>query len=87
MHPSIVRIKNTVKNPQEFSFENIDQKFIEKVIIDLDPKTSAPQNDIPAKMLKLSADFVSPFISKVFSENIENANFPNDLKLADIISV
>ena len=31
MHPSIVRIKNSVKNSKEFPFEIIDKKFIEKV--------------------------------------------------------
>ena len=46
-----------------------------------------PQNDIPVKILKFNANFVSPFISNVFNESIENDNFPDDLKLADITPV
>ena len=30
MHPSIARIKNTVKKLKEFPFENIEKEFIEK---------------------------------------------------------
>ena len=36
---------------------------------------------IPVKITKLNNDFVSPFISKVFNESIENASFPDNLKL------
>ena len=76
MHSSIATIKNTVKIPKEYSFENIDQKLIEKVIKDLNPKKSAPQNDIPVKIRKLNAGFVSPFMIKIFNESIEHDNFP-----------
>lgn len=76
MHSSIARIKNTVKIPKEYSFENIDKEFIEKVIKNLNSKKSGPQNDIPVKILKLNADFVSPFIIKIFNESIEHDNFP-----------
>ena len=67
--------------------ENIDKEFIEKVIKDLDPKLSAPQNDIPAKMLKPNADFVSPFISRVFNESTKNINFPDHPRPSDLILV
>ena len=83
MHPRIARIKNTVKIPKEYSFKNIDKEFIEKVIKNLNPKKSVPQNDIPVKILKLNADLGSPFIIKIFNESIEHGNFPDDLKLAD----
>ena len=35
MHPSLVEIKITVKNPKELFFENLDKKFVEKVIKNL----------------------------------------------------
>ena len=76
MHSSIATIKNTVKIPKEYSFENIDEKLTEKVIKDLNPKKSAPQNDIPVKIRKLNADFVSPFMIKIFNKSIEHDNFP-----------
>ena len=54
MHPSLAIA---------FSFENMKKELIEKKINDLERKKTAPQNEIPVKILKLNADFVSPFIS------------------------
>ena len=54
MHPSLAIA---------FSFENMKKELIEKIINDLERKKTAPQNEIPVKILKLNADFVSPFIS------------------------
>ena len=45
------------------------------------------QNDIPVKIFELTTNSVPPFINKIFNESIENANFPADLKLADITPI
>ena len=42
---------------------------------------------MPVKILKFNSDFVPLFISKIFNECIEAANFPDDLKLAHLIPV
>ena len=48
-------------------------------IKDLDPKESATKDDIPIKILKLNANFLSFFLSKVFNESIKYANLSDYL--------
>ena len=53
----------------------------------MDTKKSAPQDDIPIKILKLNNDIFSKYLSHIFNESIEAANFRNELKYVDIIQV
>ena len=63
-HPSILRIKQYFKNPTEFSFVPVDKDVIAKTI-------TAPQDDIPVKILKLNNDIFSQYLSQIFNENIK----------------
>ena len=53
----------------------------------MDTKKAVPQDDIPVKILKLNNDIFSQYLSQIFNESIEAANFPNELKYADITQV
>ena len=53
----------------------------------MDTKKAAPQDDVPVKMLKLNGDIFSQYLSQIFNESTEAANFPNELKYADITPV
>ena len=86
-HPSILRIKQHFKNPGKFSFVPVDKDVITKEMKNLDTKKTAPQDDIPVKILKLNNDIFSQYLSQIFNESIEAANFPNELKYADITPV
>ena len=79
-HPSILRIKQYFKNPTEFSFVPVDKDVIAKTI-------TAPQDDIPVKILKLNNDIFSQYLSQIFNGSTEAANFPNASKYADITPV
>ena len=83
-HPSILRIKQYFKNPTEFSFVPADKDIIAKEIKNLNTKKAAPQDDIPVKILKLNNDIFSQYLSQIFNESIEAANFPNELKYTDV---
>ena len=50
----------------------VGKDVIAKEIKNLDTKKVVPQDDIPVRILKLD------------NESIETANFPNELKYADI---
>ena len=78
--PSILRIKQDFKNPTEFSFVVIGKGVIAKEIKDLNTKEAAPQDDISVKILKLNNDIFCQYLSQIFNESIETANFPNELK-------
>ena len=75
--PSILRIRQYFKNPTEFSFVPVDKDVIAKTI-------TAPQDDIPVKILKLNNDIFSQYLSQIFNESIEAASFPNELKYTDV---
>ena len=85
--PSILRIRQYFKNPTEFSFVPVDKDVIAKEIKNLNTKKAAPQDDIPVKILKLNNDIFSQYLSQIFNESIEAANFPNELKYAYITPV
>ena len=86
-NPCILRIKKYFKNSSEFSFIPVDKDVIAKEIKSLDTKKAAPQDDIPFKILKLNNDIFSEYLSQIFNESIEVANFPNELKYADVTPV
>ena len=53
----------------------------------MDTKKTAPQDDIPVKILNLNNDTFSQYLSQIFNESIEAANLSNELKYADITPV
>ena len=80
-------IKQYFKNPTEFSFVPLDKDVIAKEIRNLNTKKPPPQDDTPVKILKLYNDILSQYLSQIFNESIEAANFPKELKCADITPV
>ena len=68
-------------------FVPVDKGVIAKEIKKLNTKKAAPQDDFPVKILKLNNDIFSQYLSQMFNESIEAANFPNKLKYADITQV
>ena len=60
---------------------------IAKEIKNLDTEKAVPQDDIPVKILRLKNDILSQYLSQLFKESIETANFPNELRYADITPV
>ena len=80
-------IKQHIKNPTEFSFAPVDKDVIANEIKNLNTRKAAPQDDIPVKILKLYNDIFSQYLSQIFNESIEAANFPHELKYADVTPV
>ena len=68
-------------------FVPVDKGVIAKEIKKLNTKKAAPQDDIPVKILKLNNDIFSQYLSQIFNESIEAANFPNELKYTDVTPV
>ena len=69
-HRSILKIKHYFKNPTEFSFVPADKDVITKEIKNLHTKKTVTQDNIPVKILKLSNDIFSQYLSKIFNESI-----------------
>ena len=80
-------IKQYFKSLTEFSFVPVDENVIAKEIKNLNTKRAEPQDDTPVKILKLYNDIFSQYLSQICNESIETANFPDELKYADVTPV
>ena len=85
-HPSIKRIRGTVKTNEKFSFQPVPED-LSKVIFNLDGSKPSPVGDIPADMLKSTVHMHLPFITKIINFSFENFCFPDELKLAEVSSI
>ena len=52
----------------------------------LDPKKASPQESIPPKRLKTSADLCCFPLAELFNRLLQEGSFQNDLKCADVSS-
>ena len=86
IHPSILLIKNKIGNEKSFKFEAVSVSDIEKEIKTINPKKATPSGNIPPKILKLSSDTTAITLQELFNESLSNCEFPDKLKLADIIT-
>ena len=86
-HPSILAIKEFIKDPNVFDFQIVSIEDIENEILSLDLKKTCQENDIPTKLLKNNSGIFSHIIFHDFNQCIVNSIFPDELKVADVIPV
>ena len=86
-HPSIHKIKSSVKSTINFSFRKITVEEMLEQLQNLDPKKGSPQEAIPAKILKSNADLFRFPLTELFNKLVEESSFPDDLKNADVSSL
>ena len=86
-HPSIHKIKSSVKSTINFSFRKITVEEMLEQLQNLDPKKGSPQEAIPAKILKSNADLFCFPLTELFNKLVEESSFPDDLKNADVSSL
>jgi hypothetical protein len=86
-HPSIIKIKENVREGDKFLFTDMTSQDLESEILKLDPKKATTQNDIPIKMLIKSYDIISNHLSDHYNKSKNQQIYPTTLKLADVIPV
>ena len=86
-HPSVLRIKSSVKSTINFSFRKITVEEMLEQLQNLDPKKGSPQEAIPAKILKSNADLFCFPLTELFNKLVEESSFPDDMKNADVSSL
>ena len=57
-HPSIKRIRKTVKTNEKFSFETVPEDLVREIILSLDGSKATPSGDTPADMLKSTVIYI-----------------------------
>ena len=86
-HPSIIKIKGSMSDGVErFNFKNVELNDVQEVINKLDTKKSS-SGTIPVKVIKTFDRDCVKSLKNCLNKCIDDANFPNELKLAEIIPI
>ena len=84
-HPSIIKIKENIKNNKTFSFSEVNTNDIASEIKKLKTNKAGTFMNIPVKDLKQAANIISEPLMNIWNKEIvENKTFPTKLKLAEI---
>ena len=86
-HPSILKIKEHVIIENKFLFNEMTSLEFQDEILNLDPKKSTAENDIPTKVLITTRDIVSDSLTNIYNDSKNQSSFPKSLKLADVMPI
>jgi hypothetical protein len=75
----------TNKPTSRFNFTSVDCNEIQNIIKHLKPKNSCGDDNLSLKLLKLISFPVSPALTVIFNQSLQNGIFPESLKLAKVI--
>ena len=80
MHPD-------VSDSGRLSFKTVNESEIKDLLKNLDIKKASGIDTIPPKLVKLSADFLTPLLTKAINTSIAQNVFPENAKTASVIGV
>ena len=91
-HPSILKIAQVVNecdvsDSERFSFKTVNETEIEDLLKNLDIKKASGFDTMPPKLVKLSADFLTPLLTKGINTSITQNVLPEKAKPASVIYV
>ena len=91
-HPSILKIEQVVNecdvsDSERFSFKTVNETEIEDLLKNLDIKKASGFDTMPPKLVKLSADFLTPLLTKDINTSITQNVLPEKAKPASVIYV
>ena len=64
-HPSIERIRKTIKTNEKFSFQPVREDLVRDIVLSLDASKATPVGDILADILKSTVDIHLTYITKI----------------------
>ena len=80
-HPSIEIIKLHYGDEGTFSFREICNCDMSRIIKELDSSKNA--SSIPTKIIKINNDMCNTYFTAIYNNSLNNTKFPQKLKLAD----
>ena len=86
-HPSICKIKYTVKFSDRFEFRKVTTEEVAIKVSQLTPRKASPADCIPAKILMENSDTFSVLIQNFFTSGLSKGAFPKELTAGDISSL
>ena len=86
-HNSIVKIKHQNTENTSFSLPLADKSSINKIIKSLDITKATGPDEIPPKIVKLSADVIAEHLTNIINFDIENKSFSENAKVAHVSAI
>ena len=86
-HNSIVKIKHQNTENTPFSLPLADKSGINKIIKSLDITKATGPDEIPPKIVKLSADVIAEHLTNIINFDIENKSFSENAKVAHVSAI
>ena len=86
-HPSILLIKDIIRNPVSLSFKEAYLYDFEKELRNLNTKKASTYGNIPPQILRAIKESCSVTLTELFNNTLMTSSFPTDLKVADVSSV
>ena len=89
-HPRIIKLKQVVNGSavpesERFSSKTVNEIEIKDLLKNLGTIKASNIDSIPPKFLRLSADFLTPLLTKAINRNIKQTVFPENAKTASVI--
>ena len=86
-HQSILKIRSQMNGEKNlFSFKPITSEEVLKTIYSLKNNKGSLSYTIPVKLLKMFSGSFLPYLTGVINHSISTSSFPDELKLAKVLS-
>ena len=87
-HISIEKIKSSNSSKSKFfTFNLVSSNEIKREILTFNNKKVSREGDSPVNISKHTTDVYLPILTKVVNSLVEQNEFPNELKLADVLPI
>ncbi len=83
----IKRIRNNIYDGSHFGFTEIDEDVVLKKLLKINAKKATGYDQLPPKMIKLGAAYLSGPIKSIINQSIRTSTFPNELKAAEVTPI
>ena len=86
-HPSVIAIKSAYKCQHSFCFAETDAIDVYRILIKMNVKKSVGYDDISCKFLKIGATPLAGILCQMVNISLNECNFPDMLKFAEIAAL
>ena len=84
IHPSIVKIKNSRIDENNFCIRHTKINDVAEIIQSIEVNKATPKEGIPPKVIANNCDILAPILCNDINSGIDDNKFPDTLKYADI---
>ena len=83
-HPSIVEIKKNINIVEKFTIKEATVSDINTLLKSVNTKKATGPDNIPPKLVKLSANVIDSHLCNIINKGLQNSSFPDAAKIASV---